>query len=120
MIPILVGIIFGIITIITNTLTHTLTSSFIENFIIFGSVYFLVVFFYLSLKIGYTSFIQKSPLKFFTELVFIGLFGFIYCILIYYFRGMPPNMNIVLYFSLLFIVAHILLELSHSFKNLNR
>jgi hypothetical protein len=118
MIPIIIGIFFGIITIITNTLTHTLTSSFIENFIIFGSVYFLVVFLYFSLKIGYTSFIQKSPLKFFTELIFIGLFGFIYCILIYYFRGIPPNINI-LYFSLLFIIAHILLELSHSFKNLN-
>jgi uncharacterized BrkB/YihY/UPF0761 family membrane protein len=108
--PITIGIIVGIITcfFIKNPKT------FIEPYIVFGSIYFIIVFSYISLKVSRLSFIKKNPLHFLLELLFIGLFSYLFCIIFYYFRGMSikkDNIHFVVG-SIFFIIVHILIEIS--------
>jgi len=111
--PIIIGTIIGIITcfFIKNPKT------FIEPYIVFGSVYFIIVFSYISLKVGRLSFIKKNPLKFLLELLFIGLFTYLYCILIYYFRGISIKKDNIYFIlgSILFIIVHILIEIAGTY-----
>ena len=108
--PIIIGILVGIITcfFIKNPKT------FIEPYIVFGSVYFVIVFSYLSLKVGHLSFIKKNPLHFLLELLFIGLFSYLFCIVFYYFRGMSIKKDNIHFIvgSIFFIIIHILIEIS--------
>uniref|UniRef100_A0A6C0D3G8 Uncharacterized protein n=1 Tax=viral metagenome TaxID=1070528 RepID=A0A6C0D3G8_9ZZZZ len=109
-IPIIIGIIIGILTclLIKNPKT------FVDPFIVFGFVYFFVVFIFLTIKIGHTKFIRKNPLKYFWEVLFIGLITYLYLLLVYYFRGvliMKDHPYFIL-FSLLMIAVHTLVELS--------
>ena len=62
-------------------------SNFIEPFIIFTFIVFLVVFIYLSLKIFHVEIIKKMPFHFLLEILFLGLFSYLYFVIIYYFRG---------------------------------
>lgn len=109
-IPIIIGIIFGILTclLIKNPKT------FIEPYIVFGFVYFFVVFTYIVLKIRYTTFIVKNPLKYFGEAFFIGLITYLYLVLVYYFRGISimKDHPYFIFFSLLMIIVHTLIELT--------
>ena len=109
-ISIITGIIIGII--ICLYLQNFKPSAFIESFIIFGIVLSLVVFSYLAFKIGHVSFIKKNKLKFLAELLFIGIFTYVYFILIYYFRrnSIKNDHHHFINFSIVFIIIHILLE----------
>lgn len=107
--PIIIGIILGILTclLIKNPKT------FIEPCIIFGFVYFFVVFIFLTLKIGHTTFIRKNPLKYLFEAFFIGLITYLYLVLVYYYRGISimKDHPYFIFYSLLMIIVHTLLEL---------
>ena len=108
--PIIIGILVGILTclLIKNPKT------FIEPFIIFGFVYFFVVFTYIVLKIWYTKFIIKNPIKYLIEAFFIGLITYLYLVLVYYLRGISimKDHPYFIFFSLLMIVVHTLIELT--------
>jgi len=91
--------------------------NFIEPFIIFTFIVFLIVFIYLSLKIFHIQMIKKIPFYFLLELLFLGLFSYIYFFMIYYFRGITIKKMHIIYLSLLFIIFHILLELSGAYKS---
>ena len=107
---IILGIVAGLLTIpfIKNI------PIFRESYVIFGSVYFIIVFGYISLKIGRLSFIKNNLLRFLLELLFIGLFTYFYCILIYYFRGLSIKKDHVYFVigSLLFVIVHTLIEVA--------
>lgn len=129
MLPIIFGLFCGIIVCIyiQYNIKNSLFIEFIDSFIVYGSVFFLVVFGFLSLKIFHFQFIQKSFFRFLFEILFIGVFSYIYFILAYYLRGISidKHHHYFIYFSLFFIVVHILLELckaysrSHSFFSKN-
>jgi hypothetical protein len=89
--------------------------TFVEPFILYGIVFSIIVFLFLSLKIFHTAFVKKSPLKFLLEILFIGLFTYIYCILVYHFRGLSFKHTHFIYLSLLFMFIHLLLELCDVF-----
>jgi hypothetical protein len=91
-------------------------TKFVQSFILYGLVFSIIVFLFLSLKIFYISFIKKSSLKFLIELLFIGLFTYIYCIIIFHFRGLSFKHNHFIYLALLFVFIHVLLELCGVFK----
>jgi len=91
--------------------------NFIEPFIIFSFIVFLIVFSYLSLKNFHVQIIKKIPFHFLLELLFLGLFSYIYFFMIYYFRGITIKKMHIIYLSLLFIIFHILLELSGAYKS---
>jgi len=92
-------------------------SNFIEPFIIFTFIVFLIVFIYLSLKIFHLEIIKKIPFHFLLEILFLGLFSYLYFVIIYYFRGITFKKIHIIYVSLLFILFHILLELSGAYKS---
>ncbi len=116
--PSLLGAFIGIIICIYihNYIKTPTLSNFIEPGFIFGFVLFFVVFIYLSLKIFDIWFIKKMPFLFLLELLFVGIFCYFYFFIIYYFRGITVNNIYIIYLSLLFVVVHILLELSGSYK----
>jgi len=111
---IILSIIFGIIAGLLTIPFIKNVPIFRESYIIFGSVYFLIVFGCLALKIRRVSFIKQNLLKFLLELLFIGLFTYLYCILIYYFRGLSIKKDHVYFVmgSLLFIIVHTLIEVA--------
>ena len=117
MLPILIGILAAIILSIYIE-NFQKPSEFVEPFILFGFVFFFIVFLYLSLKNSHFKFIKKSLFHFLIEILFIGLFTFIYCFLIYYFRGIKPHFINFAYLSLFFIIIHILLEISGVYTKL--
>ena len=92
-------------------------SNFIEPFIIFTFIVFLIVFSYLSLKNFHIQIIKKIPFHFLLELLFLGLFSYIYFFMIYYFRGIPINIMHVIYLSSIFVIIHIMFELSGAYKS---
>ena len=102
---------------IHNFIKKPSLSNFIEPYIIFGIVMFLVVFIYLSLKNFHIQIIKKIPFYFLLELLFVGFFCYFYFFIIYYFRGIPINVLNIVYLSLLFVLIHILLELSGAYKS---
>jgi uncharacterized BrkB/YihY/UPF0761 family membrane protein len=108
--PIIIGILVGILTCLFIKNPKT----FVEPYIIFGSVYFVIVFSYISLKIARLSFIKKNPLHFLLELLVIGLFSYLFCIIFYYFRGMSIKKDNIHFIvgSIFFIIIHILMEIS--------
>jgi hypothetical protein len=110
----IVAIVLGIIAGFLTCLFIKNPSTFREAYIIFGSVYFLIVFGYIALKIRHVSFIKKNPLKFLLELLFIALFTYLYCILVYHFRGLSIKKNnfYFILLSVLFIIIHTLIELA--------
>ena len=112
------AIILGIIICfyIHNFIKSPTLFNFIEPFIIFGFVLFLVVFIFLSLKNFHSWFIKKMPFHFLLELLFIGLFSYLYFIIIYYFRGIRVKKMHIVYVYLVFIIIHILLELSGAYN----
>ena len=116
MLPIIIGLIAAII--FCTYIEFFNPKNFIDPFIVFGFSLFLFVFLYFSLKIKYNYFIKKSLNLFLIELLFIGLFTFIYCFLIYYFRGIKPHFIYFICFSLFFMLIHILLELSGTYSRL--
>jgi hypothetical protein len=110
----IVAVIFGIIAGLLTCLFIKNPSTFCEAYIIFGSVYFLIVFGYIALKIQHISFIKKNPMRFLFELLFIALFTYLYCILVYHLRGLSikkDNLYFIL-LSVLFIIIHTLIELA--------
>lgn len=114
--PILLGLFSGIITClyVEYIIKKPTLKNFIEPYILFGIVYFLIVFIYLTIKVFHKSFIKKKPFEFFIELIFIGIFSYLFFIIIYYFRGLPlkRDHSIIVYFSIVFVIIHLLLELS--------
>jgi hypothetical protein len=117
----IIGLFSGIITClyVENIIKTPTLSNFIEPYILFGIVYFLVVFIYLTIKVFHISFIRKKPFDFFIELIFLGIFSYLFPILIYYFRGLPmkrDHMKIV-YLTIIVIFIHVLLELSGMYVN---
>ena len=100
--------------------TPTLTN-FIEPYILYGMIYFLVVFIYLTIKVFHISFIRKKPFEFFIELFILGFFSYLFVIIIYYFRGLPlkRDHSKIVYLTIVFVIMHILLELSGMYKSLN-
>ena len=119
MIAPIIGLIIGIVVClcIEKFIQKPSLSNFIEPYIIFLIVFFLIVFIYLSLKIFHIEIIKKMPFHFLLELIFLGLFSYLYFIIIYYFRGITFKKIHIIYLSLLFILFHILLELSGSYKS---
>ena len=115
MLPIFFGLFSGII-VCLYIQNFGKSKTFIEPFILYGIVFSIIVFLFLSLKIFHVSFIKKSSLKFLLELLFIGLFGYFYCIIIYHFRGLSFKHTYFIYLSLLFAFIHLLLELCGIFK----
>ena len=113
------GIITGIIIClcIHNFIQYPSLSNFIEPFIIFTFIVFLIVFIYLSLKNFHIQIIKNIPFHFLLELLFLGLFSYVYFFMIYYFRGIRINKLHVIYLSLLFTIFHILLELSGAYTS---
>jgi len=67
------------------------------------------------MKILHTSFIKKNILNFFGESLFIGIFTYMYCMIVYSFRGLPMNHNGFIGLTLFFVVIHFLLELSNTY-----
>lgn len=116
---IIYAIILGIIIClyIHNFIQFPSLSNFIEPFIIFSFIVFLIVFIYLSLKNFHFQIIKKIPFHFLLELLFLGIFSYLYFYIIYYFRGITIKKLHIIYLSLLFIVFHILLELSGAYKS---
>ena len=114
----ILGLFIGIIICfyIHNFIQQPSLSNFIEPFIIFSFIVFLIVFIYLSLKNCHIQIIKKIPFHFLLELLFLGLFSYIYFFMIYYFRGIRIKKINIIYLSLLFVVFHILLELSGTYK----
>lgn len=117
--PIILGIITGILIClyIHNFIQTPSLSNFIEPFIIFGIVFFLIIFIYLSLKNFHFHFIKKMPFYFLSELLFFGFFCYFYFFMIYYFRGIALKKLHIFYLSSIFVFIHILLELSGSYKS---
>ena len=117
MIASIIGVITGILLCIYihNFIKIPSLSNFIEPFIIFTFIVFLIVFSYLSLKNFHIQIIKKIPFHFLLELLFLGLFCYGYFFIIYYFRDIPMKKIYIMY-GLLFIVFHVLLELSGAFK----
>jgi CDP-diglyceride synthetase len=115
----ILGLFIGIVIClyIHNFIKTPSLTNFIEPFIIFGFVLFLVIFIYLSLKIFHLQFIKKMPFHFLLELFFLGFFSYLYFFIIYYFRGISIKKMRIIYLSLLFIIFHILLELSGGYKS---
>lgn len=113
--PIILGIIICFY--IEKNIQQPSLSNFIEPFIIFTFIVFLIVFIYLSLKIFHIEIIKKMPFHFLLELLFLGLFSYLYFVIIYYFRGITIKKMHIIYLSLLFIFFHILLELSGAYKS---
>jgi hypothetical protein len=109
--PIILGIIAGIILCLCIKNPKT----FVHSFILFGSIFSLVVFGYLAMKILHTSFIKKNMLNFFGESLFIAIFTYMYCLIVYSFRGLPMNHIAFTGLTLLFVVIHFMLELSHTY-----
>lgn len=109
--PIIIGLVAGI----TVCLFIENPKTFIHSFMLFGTIFSLVVFGYLAMKILHTSFIKKNILKYLGESLFIALFTYIYCVIVYYFRGLPMNQPAFIGATLLFIVIHLMLELSHTY-----
>jgi hypothetical protein len=118
-IPLILGIIIGIIIClyIHNFIKTPSLFNFIEPFIIFTFVVFLIVFIYLSLNNFHIHFIKKMPFYFLLELLFIGFFSYIYFFMIYYFRGIRINILHIIYLSSIFVIIHILFELSGAYKS---
>jgi CDP-diglyceride synthetase len=119
MIASIIGVISGILLCIYihNFIKIPSLSNFIEPFIIFTFIVFLIVFSYLSLKNFHIQIIKKIPFHFLLELLFLGLFSYLYFIIIYYFRGVHFKKLHIIYVCLLFILIHILLELSGAYKS---
>jgi len=119
MIASIIGIIIGIVVCICIEIfiQKPSLSNFIEPYIIFLIVFFLVVFSYLSLKNFHIQIIKKIPFHFLLELLFLGLFSYLYFIIIYYFRGIYMNTIHIFYLSIIFVFIHILLELSGAYKS---
>jgi len=115
MLPIFLGLFSGIL-VCLYIQNFGNSTKFIEPFILFGLVFSIIVFLFLSLKIFHYSFIKKSPFKFFIELLFVGLFGYFYSYIIFYFRGLFIIYINFIYLSLLFVFIHVLLELCNVFK----
>ena len=115
MLPIFFGLFSGVL-VCLYIQNYGNSKTFIEPFILYGIVFSIIVFLFLSLKIFHNQFIKKYPLTFLIELLFIGLFGYFYCILIYHFRGLSFKHNHFIYLSLLFVFIHTLLELCGVFK----
>ena len=115
-VPILWGLFSGIITCLyVEYMTKNPTlNNFIEPYILYGIIYFLIVFIYLTIKVFHKSFILRYPFEFFIELIFIGIFSYLFFIMIYYFRDLPlkRDHSKIVYFAILFVIIHILLELS--------
>jgi hypothetical protein len=114
----ILGLFIGIIICfyIHNFIQQPSLSNFIEPFIIFTFIVFLIVFSYLSLKNFHIQIIKKIPFHFLLELLFLGLFSYIYFFMIYYFRGIHINLLHIIYFSSIFVFIHILLELSGAYN----
>ena len=119
MLVLILGIISGILICfyIHNFIQNPSLYNFIEPFIIFTFIVFLIVFIYLSLKNFHIQIIKNIPFHFLLELLFLGLFSYIYFFMIYYFRGIIIKKMNIIYLSLIFIVFHILLELSGAYKS---
>jgi len=119
MIASIIGVISGILLCIYihNFIKIPSLSNFIEPFIIFTFIVFLIVFSYLSLKNFHIQIIKKIPFHFLLELLFLGLFSYIYFFMVYYFRGIPINVMYVIYLSSIFVIIHILFELSGAYKS---
>jgi hypothetical protein len=115
MLPIFFGIFSGIL-VCLYIQNFGNPSNFIEPFILYGIVFSIIVFLFLSSKIFHVSFIKKSPLKFLLEILFILLITYIYCIIIYHFRGLSIKHTHFIYLSLFFVFIHLLLELCAVFK----
>jgi hypothetical protein len=116
MLPIFLGLFSGII--VCLYIQYFLKpSTFVEPFIVYGLVFSIIVFLFLSLKIFHYQYIKKSPLKFLTELLFIGLFGYFYSYFISHFREIKIQHKFFIILSLLFVFIHILLELCGAFKS---
>ena len=115
-VPILWGLFSGILTCLyVEYMIKTPTlNNFIEPYILYGMIYFLIVFIYLTIKVFHKSFIQRHPFEFFIELIFIGIFSYLFFIMIYYFRSLPlkRDHSKIVYFAIIFVIIHILLELS--------
>lgn len=113
MLPIFFGLFSGII-VCLYIQNFGKSKTFIEPFILYGIVFSIIVFLFLSLKIFHVSFIKKSSLKFLLELLFIGLFSYLFCIGFYYFRGMSIKKDNIHFIvgSIFFIIIHILIELT--------
>lgn len=111
MLPIILGLVagFSVCLFIENTKT------FIKPFILFGIIFSLTVFIYLAMKNLHTTFIKKNILKFLVESLFIGIFTYLYCVIVYSFRGLPMNQPGFISFTLLFIIIHFLLELNYAY-----
>ena len=109
--PIIIGLVSGI----SVCLFIENPKTFIHSFILFGTIFSLVVFGYLAMKILHTSFIKKNILKYLGESLFIALFTYIYCVIVYSFRGLPMNQPAFIGLSVLFVIIHFMLELSHTY-----
>lgn len=109
--PIIIGLFAGI----SVCLFIENPKTFIHSFILFGTIFSLVVFGYLAMKILHTSFIKKNILKYLGESLFIALFTYIYCVIVYYFRGLSMNQPAFVGLSILFVIIHLMLELSHTY-----
>jgi hypothetical protein len=114
--PILWGLFSGIITClyVEYMIKKPTLNNFIEPYILFGIVYFLVVFIYLTIKVFHKSFILKYPFEFFIELIILGVFSYLFVIMIYYFRGLHLKRDHakIVYLTIVFVIIHVLLELS--------
>ena len=109
------SIIIGIIAGIILCLCIKNPKTFIHSFILFGSVFSLIVFGYLAMNILHTSFIKKNMVKFIGESLFIAIFTYMYCLVVYSFRGLPINQSVSIGMTLLFVVIHSMLELGHTY-----
>ena len=114
--PILWGLFSGIITClyVEYIIKKPTLNNFIEPYILYGMIYFLIVFIYLTIKVFHISFIRKKPFEFFIELIILGVFSYLFVIMIYYFRGLPlkRDHSKIVYLTIVFVIIHILLELS--------
>lgn len=115
----IIGLITGILICfyIHNFIKIPSLYNFIEPFIIFTFIVFLIVFVYLSLINFHIQIIKKIPFHFLLELLFLGLFSYIYFFMIYYFRGIPINILHMIYLSSMFVIIHVLFELSGAYKS---
>ena len=114
-VPILWGLFSGIITClyVEYKIKKPTLNNFIEPYILYGIIYFLIVFIYLTIKIFHTSFIERHAIEFFIELIILGVFSYLFVIMIYYFRGLhlKRDHSKIVYLTIVFVIIHILLEL---------
>ena len=114
--PILWGLFSGILTClyVEYMIKKPTLNNFIEPYILYGIIYFLIVFIYLTIKVFHKSFILRYPFEFFIELFFIGIFSYLFFIMIYYFRGLhlKRDHSKIVYLTIVFVIIHLLLELS--------